>query len=63
MTTKLGYTFKRPNARATVKQIELVLKLYRRKYWSLNNPEFMKRKLADMTVLQVSNLIEKMLWK
>jgi len=61
MTTKLWYTFKRPNAKATVKQIELVLKLYKRRYWSLNNAEFMKRKLAWMTVLQVSNLIEKLL--
>lgn len=61
MTTKLWYTFKRPNAKSTVKQIELVLKLYKRRYWSLNNAEFMKRKLAWMTVLQVSNLIEKLL--
>ena len=62
MTTKLWYKFKRPNHKATAKQIELVLKLYQKKYWTLNNTEFMKRKLAGMTVLEVSNLIEKLIW-
>ena len=62
MTTKLWYKFKRPNHKATVKQIELVLKLYQKRYWTLNNAEFMKRKLADMTVLEISNLIEKLIW-
>lgn len=62
MTTKYWYTFKRPNHKATAKQIELVLKLYQKKYWTLNNAEFMKRKLAAMTVAQVSELIEKLIW-
>ena len=62
MATKYWYTFKRPNHKATAKQIELVLKLYQKKYWTLNNAEFMKRKLASMTVLQVSELIEKLIW-
>lgn len=60
--TRLWYVFKAPNHRATKKQVNLVLDLFEKRHWKLNDRKKMEKNIIWLTVLQCSMLIEHLIW-
>lgn len=55
------FTFKAPFRRATSKQIELIKKLYLKRYWAFSNEKLFMNKLNDMKVIQAHTLIKQLM--
>ena len=55
------FTFKAPFRKATEKQIELIKKLYMKRYWAFSNEKLFMNKLNDMKVIQAHTLIKQLM--
>ena len=55
------FTFNAPFRKATWKQIELIKKLYLKRYWEFNDEKTFMDKIDNMKVIQAHTLIKQLL--